>query len=83
MAAFAAADPDRVGVVRYEEFTRDPARLLATICSFLGEHESRPLRQACRRVWPRSIGGHKGRSAAELADFEALAGATLRKYGCS
>ena len=63
--------------------TRDPARLLATICSFLGEHESRPLRRVCRKVSPGSIGRHKGRSAAELADFEALAGATLRKYGYS
>ena len=77
------ADPDRVVVARYEEFTRDPARLLETICSFLGEPESRPLRGACRRVSPRSIGRDKGRSAAELADFEALAGETLRKYGYS
>ena len=40
MTAFAEADPERVVIVRYEELTRDPARLLATICSFLGEHES-------------------------------------------
>jgi hypothetical protein len=83
MTAFAEADPERVVIVRYEELTRDPARLLATICSFLGEHESRPLRRVCRKVSPGSIGRHKGRSAAELADFEALAGATLRKYGYS
>jgi Sulfotransferase family len=82
-AAFAEVDPDRVVVVRYEEFTNDPARLLATICSFLEEPESRPLRRACRWVSPRSIGCHKGRGAAELADFEAYAGATLRKYGYS
>jgi hypothetical protein len=81
MAAFAEADPDRVAVVRYEEIARDPARLLKTICGFLGERESRPLRRVCPRISPSSIGCHKGRSAAELADFEALSGETLRKCG--
>jgi hypothetical protein len=70
-AALAAMAPDKWIAISYEQFVRDPAGQLATLCSFIGLSVSdRILDSAVSRVSVRSLG--KGRRELGLGDASGI-----------
>jgi len=75
------AGSGRVLQIRYEDLINDPLRQGQAIVAHLGQQLTPAMRKRLRAAHPRSIGIHKRREQAELAQAEQLAGAELRALG--
>lgn len=75
------ASSGRLLQVRYEDLIGDPLAQGQAIVGHLGKPLTPRMRKRLLGAHPRSIGAHRQREQAELAEAERLAGAELRALG--
>lgn len=75
------ASSGRVLQVRYEDLVEAPIQQAQAILEHLGQRLTSRMRRRLLSAHPRSVGIHRRREAAELADGERLAGAELAALG--
>jgi hypothetical protein len=74
----------RILHIRYEDLIGDPLGQGQSIARHLGQQQLTPgMRKRLQSAHPRSVGIHRRRDRAELADAERLAGAELEMLGYS
>lgn len=77
----AAKESGRVLQIRYEDLIGDPLAHGQAIVQHLGLEMTATMRKRLAGAHPRSIGAHRQRDRAELAEAEQLAGAELLALG--
>jgi hypothetical protein len=82
--AFADPEPasrSHIMQVRYEDLVREPRKYGYAIVDFFGGKPTRTLDRLLDDAYTASIGKHKARKPAEIADAERIAGTELDRYG--